>query len=196
MNQKKNIQNLKDPQPINRPNPVYVKNDFKNQNQKSTFVNKEKVRDSSALRDILNKTLSENKVFEFKKEEPKMEEIKKETPTPISLNDLKIQKPTNISNLKDRGANAEDMNKLKNLIRETPMPTPEPVKEIPIPAPEPIKPEVKVPTPKGAGIPTLDENQDVGKEPTPSPSSSDKSTSKKSGKIREVPEDVLRKILE
>ncbi len=169
------------PQPINRPNPVYVKNDFKNQNQKSTFVNKEKTRDNSALRDILNKTLSENKVFEVKKEEPKMEEIKKETPPPISLSDLKVQKPANISNLKDRGASVEDMSKLKNLISETKIPIPEPTKETPVFVPEPIK-----------EIPKEEPKEEIKKEeksvPIPSVSPS--------GKVREVPEDVLRKILE
>ena len=99
-----------------------------------------------ALRDILNKTLSENKVFENKKEEIKeVEEIKKETPAPMSLNELGNSKSAIQSKLKDRSASSEDMNKLKNLISE--------------------KAQQKI-------------------------------EAKEDKKVREVPEDVLRKILE
>ncbi len=99
-----------------------------------------------ALRDILNKTLSENKVFENKKEEVKeIEEVKKETPAPMSLNELGSSKSTIQSKLKDRSASSEDMNKLKNLISE--------------------KAQQKI-------------------------------EAKEDKKVREVPEDVLRKILE
>jgi len=83
--------------------------------------------ENSALRDILNKTLLENKVSEEKKEtakinekeeESRIEEVKKETPEPISLNELGNSKPSVSSKLKDRSASSEDMNKLKNLISE------------------------------------------------------------------------------
>ncbi len=117
-------------------------------------------RENLALRDILNKTLSEKKIFEAK---PKIElarslggEIK-----PISLSALKDQArdiSTNSIQIKDRAASVEDMDRLKNLILEK-VPTP----PVPTPPSVPIPPNIPVP-PKN--------------------------------NIREVPEDVLRKILE
>ena len=216
----------------NKVNQPYQKNNFKNQtpqpnrvvpqkpaqNQsqglKSPYQNKDKPRDNSALREILNKTLSENKVFDAPKEEPKVEEVKKPTPPPISLNELKSQKPFPVPNIKDRSASAEDMNKLKNLISETvipetesisismpekkeeevvstppipiPTPTPAPIIEpITIPIPEPTVLEKEIPAPAPDPIPT----------PISDPVKPSSSVSS-SGKIREVPEDVLRKILE
>jgi hypothetical protein len=101
----------------------------------------------------LTKTLNENKILdgkeEVKKEEPKVVEVKKDTPPAISLNELRNPKPPTVSNLQDRSASAEDMNKLKDLISN---------KE----EKEEEKEKVEV----------------------------------SSGKVKEVPEDVLRKILE
>jgi CxxC-x17-CxxC domain-containing protein len=93
--------------------------------------------ENTALREILNKTLNENKVLEPKKEIKKVEEIKKETPPAISLNELKVPKPISASPLPDRSASAEEMNKLKNLIdssggkKEKPASPTGGVKEIP-----------------------------------------------------------------
>jgi CxxC-x17-CxxC domain-containing protein len=120
------------------------------------------VRDNSALKEVLNKALSENKpqASESKVEEPPII-IPKPTLTPISLDALKTgnkEKPSN-----DRGASAEEMNKLKNFIEATNI-TP---KNIPNVEKEKKEPEIKEPN-----IPV------------------DKT------KKKEVPEDVLRKILE
>jgi len=94
------------------------------------------VRDNTALREILNKTLS--------------------TPPPISLNELKDTKPTPNTVLKDRSASKEDMNKLKNLIETT---------NIPVTKDPPVQAEKT-------------KASSVGVQP------------------KEVPEDILRKILE
>ena len=94
------------------------------------------VRDNTALREILNKTLS--------------------TPPPISLNELKDTKPTPNTVLKDRSASKEDMNKLKNLIETT---------NIPVTKDPPVQAEK-----------TKASSVDV--------------------QPKEVPEDILRKILE
>ena len=91
-----------------------------------------------ALREVLNKTLSRPVI----------------TPPPISLNELKTSKPVQAP-LKDRSANAEDMNKLKNIISKT----------------------------------------EISKEEKKKEQTENKSTSQPN-KVREVPEDVLKKILE
>jgi len=111
------------------------------------------VRDNTALREILNKTLSENKILPARNasqsdagEEEKKEPIK---PT-ISLSELKNTEPTSNATSKDRSASKEDMDKLKNFIQNTNISAP--------------KKEVKA--------------SPVGLQP------------------REVPEDILRKILE
>ena len=88
---------------------------FNSQNSKP--IQKPKtVGENTALREILNKTLNENKVLEPKKEKQKMEEVKREAPPAISLSELKSPKPASVSSLPDRSASAEDMDKLKNLI--------------------------------------------------------------------------------
>jgi len=143
----KNVFNRND-----RPRPVFTKNNFRNQPTKPFQGNGEKPKENLALREILNKTLNEtiqnsplpNPLLNKERAKGEVES----EPSPISLNELKIPKPSSAPLLKDRSASAEDMNKLKNLIFE---------KEAEKPA-----------------------------QPSVSPS----------GKIREVPEDVLRKILE
>ena len=97
------------------------------------------VRDNTALREILNKTLS--------------------TPPPISLNELKDTKPTPNTVLKDRSASKEDMNKLKDFISKI--------------------------------IPTHNTSNLINKN---GEKEEKKITS--TNKIKEVPEDVLRKVLE
>ncbi len=124
-------------------NPYPIRNQF--QKPRPTHP---PLRENLALKEILNKTLNENKVLE------------KPTPPPISLSELKKVEPTQTSSLKDRSANIEEMNKLKNLIQKKTDPLPEPI-------PESV-PEVK-------------------KEEKPLQNKAE---------IKEVPEDVLRKILE
>jgi len=104
---------------------------------KNTFA--KAPRDTSALREVLNKALSRPVII----------------PPPISLNELKIPSKTAQTTLKDRSANAEDMNKLKNIISKT----------------------------------------EISKEEKKEEQTENKSTSQPN-KIREVPEDVLKKILE
>ncbi len=72
---------------------------------------KERPKDNSALRHILNKTLTENKVLE---EAP----VKTPTVEPISLSSLKKASPASTIRppLADRAASADDMNKLKDII--------------------------------------------------------------------------------
>jgi len=147
---------------------------FNDQNTKP--IQKPKIAaENIALREILNKTLNENKVLEpkkeeIKKEEPKMEEIKREAPPAISLSELKISKPISASPLPDRSASVADMNKLKNLISEKEIITekkqaPDEISPAPVPAPIPDS------TPK-------------------------QNVASSANKVREIPEDVLRKILE
>lgn len=92
------------------------------------------------------------------------------TPPPISLDSLKKKDNSNILK-KDRSASQEEMDKLKELISEK---APE-VARKDVPAPDPVTP---TPTPI----------------PTPPPVTS--STPPKSNIVKEVPEDVLRKVLE
>jgi hypothetical protein len=126
------------------------------------------VRDNPALKEILNKALDENKVFELKKEEVKKEEpvaVVPPAPEPISLDSLKNKPSETIAPSKDKSASTENMNKLKDLISNS-TPTPPP-------APAPVAPS-QPPTPEKTGTqPPLT-----------------------AGNIPEVPEDVLRKILE
>ncbi|MFH1608522.1 MAG: CxxC-x17-CxxC domain-containing protein [Patescibacteria group bacterium] len=176
---------------------VFVKNTQSgNQNNFNNQKNIQKTKpaiDNFALREALNKTL---------KEEPKIEQKKSEPAPAISLNELKTSKPVFASNLKDRSASSEDMNKLKNLItatggtpqeavvseKETVSFIPNVSKEVSVVKKEKIekeeikKEEVKKEQPK-VSIPNL----------TSTPAHS--SVSPK-GTVREVPEDVLRKILE
>ncbi|MFZ3015695.1 MAG: CxxC-x17-CxxC domain-containing protein [Minisyncoccia bacterium] len=130
---------------------------------KKVFNKTERPKENFALKEILNKTLSENKVFEKKPNEPEIKEVKKVTPEPISLSELGGSKPATVSKLKDRSASVEDMNKLKSFISTKK----DEVKK---------EPEVKKEEPKKEEVIT----------PTPAPKN----------KIKEVPEEVLKKILE
>ncbi|MFZ2205247.1 MAG: CxxC-x17-CxxC domain-containing protein [Minisyncoccia bacterium] len=120
--------------------------------------------ENTALRDILNKTLSENKVLEKPVVVPEVKEIKIPVPPPaMSLSDLKRSNPVSATSINnDRSASAEDMNKLKNFIFEK-VPAASQEKKV-----EPVNEEVK----KEIPVPTPPKN------------------------IKEVPEDVLKKILE
>ncbi len=132
---------------------------------KKVFV-KEKPKENLALREILNKTLNENKTEPPARNASGIAdaggEIKKveKTPEPsISLDELKNNKQTPNNILKDRSASKEDMDKLKNFIQSTNIKTEE------TPKVEEKKEEITIPIP-----PKINS--------------------------KEVPEDVLRKILE
>ncbi len=113
-----------------------------------------------------------------------VEPVAMPTPPPISLDVLKEKmKDTG----KDRAASAGDMNKLKDLISEkiqTPAPTPPPV---PAEAPVPQKPKEE---PKQAEAPVAAPNTPAYVAPKPAGAPAPASLP-----IKEVPEDVLRKIL-
>jgi CxxC-x17-CxxC domain-containing protein len=115
-----------------------IKKVFKAREMPAPIIKKVLPKENFALRDILNKTLAEKKVFPARPPESSgaggvKEEIKIE-PEPISLSSLRTAMPTNpIKPANDRSASAESMNMLKGLIN-TPTPpqqsTPS-VKEVP-----------------------------------------------------------------
>ncbi|MCX6751775.1 MAG: hypothetical protein NT161_03380, partial [Candidatus Nomurabacteria bacterium] len=86
-------------------------------------VSTEKPRDNTALREILNKTLNEEKKetnSPLPNPSPYQGEGKArgEVQPAISLNELKNPKPSPNTTLKDRSASKEDMDKLKDLISQ------------------------------------------------------------------------------
>ena len=128
-----------------------------------------------ALREALNKALSENKQIPLPDflpgEEKKEKEALPGSPEPISLGELKTPESRNDFGQKDKSASAEEMDKLKNLVDlkadlEAKLPSK-------LPSSSPSSLVVK-------SLP--EENKEEQKE---------EKTEKK-----EVPEDVLRKILE
>jgi len=150
--------NYKKPNVFSKLKKVFVPNKNYTQKQKVTGEN-------LALREILNKTLNDNKFLndQLEKKPEIKQEVKKETQPFISLSKLNSSKPQIVNNLNDRSASAEDMNKLKNLISQ---------KEKLVEKQEEKKPEKqKIQQPSQSAIAS-------------------------SEKIREVPEDILRKILE
>jgi len=165
---------------------------IKTENNKPPTVNKKP--DNRALKEILDKTLANIPAQTPKTVPP----VQKPAPAPVSLNVLKNQEQNKVViPQKDRAASAEDMNKLKNVIstvktEPTPVPpTPTPVvppKVTPPPAPVvPPRPVTPPPSPVIPPRPT----------PTPPPAPTVSVPKPPSGdQVREVPEDVLRKILE
>ena len=132
-------------------------------------------KENFALRDILNKITSAGGT-------PPPSVAKVVTPVlapapaAISLGDLKNKVKTEIP--KDRAASHADMNKLKDLIQEKTLST-SPV------APPAVQAQAQVETPPPPNIPTP-------QAPPKTPPSASNGTSK----VKEVPEDVLKKILE
>ena len=120
-----------------------------------------------ALRDILNKTLNEN------------------IPPPISLDALKI-KPKELTMLKDRAASAEDMNKLKDFIASVPAPHPAPA----------VIPKTPIPIPVFKLEPKVEEEKKEDTITTPAKATSPQQGEDEKPKVKEVPEEVLKKILE
>jgi len=132
-------------------------------------------KENLALKEILNKTLSENKILYNKQKEIKVkniEEVKKIEST-ISLDELKKEKPKFKVKSNDRSASIEEMNKLKDFISEKIVS---------------IKDKNSIPTlaSETLQIPVIKSEK------------KEESTQKidSINKIKEVPEDVLRKILE
>jgi len=135
--------------------------------------------ENAALREVLNKSLKE--------EVPLVAE-------PVSLDALKDKvkqvKKDFTPPSKDRAATAEDMNKLKDLIsKKVPVPIPEPVSVPQVEQPK-VEPRVAPPAPPAPSPATV---------PVPNPStmsSGPNGSEAPTPKVKEVPEDVLRKILE
>jgi hypothetical protein len=139
---------------------------------------------NTALKEVLNKTLSAKPVVA-------------PAPPPISLDSLKetSQKPArNASSIAgaggDRAASPEEMNKLKDLITKSASQpkADQPRAEIPVPPPS------AAPAPAPTPVPPKPEPVPIPIKPAPAPASAQGSSEAK--KVREVPEDVLRKILE
>ncbi|MEI8174529.1 MAG: CxxC-x17-CxxC domain-containing protein [bacterium] len=142
------------------------------------------VGENLALRKILDKIKEPKKepVIPVKIEIPKKVELE-----PVSLETLKNKmKDSTHSNSRDRSASSEDMNNLKNLISEK-IEKAKAEKSILVPPTKSISTPVSVPTPASV----VPNNASM---PTPPPVTAQSSNDTK--KTKEVPEDVLRKILE
>ncbi len=125
------------------------------------------------LKDMIEKTLRDENVVP----------VERPTAPPVSLNSLRVE---NRKDPKDRSAPKEEMNKLKDVIentipKEEPIPIPIPVSPPPVPTPLPVFVPTPTPTPPPISIST----------PTPTPTPPPKPP-----QVNEVPEDVLKKILE
>lgn len=142
-------------------------------------------KENLALKEILNKTLSENKILDEKEKEVKEKKVE---PT-ISLNELKNQKPELKIKLNDRSASSEEMNKLKDFISDKIVPI---EVETSTPQTKADQPLTETLTPIQA--PILEPVQITATEPEKKEESIKKIDS--INKVKEVPEDVLRKILE
>lgn len=130
---------------------------------------------STSLREILNKTLADKQASTPVKPKPE----------PVSLNVLKSPAPSvnvakNGNGGKDRAASSEDMNKLKDLISNAKVVSPVP------PTPPTPAPAQNTPSTNSGSTPSAST-------PPPKPVAEPPLTK---GNIKEVPEDVLRKILE
>lgn len=163
------------------------------------------------LKNVLDKALAENKITEVSSvpntKEHQKEDIKK--PTPISLNDLKPVTPTHKTQ-NDRSASDDTMNMLKNAIssqietKVTPpvQPTMQPLKEEVKPEIK-VEPKVELPKVESKVEPKVETKIEPKTEPAPTPThtyqkpqiniSNQKEEDKK---VKEVPENVLKKVLE
>ena len=198
------------------PNIIPVKNKFAPERQRGTHLNGENL----ALKEILNRTLSENKIFEQKESLPKTEEVKKIVPEAMSLNELKSPVYP-ITQLKDKSANQGDMNRLKDLIssKQSINDFTEVPKEIieekiessqagSLSASLEVLKEDKLETLREAETPEIPLPNEADIDIDETIKVEDELTSKKeevvpqtnntqiTNQVREVPEDVLRKILE
>ncbi|MFA6256962.1 MAG: CxxC-x17-CxxC domain-containing protein [Candidatus Paceibacterota bacterium] len=129
--------------------------------------------DNQALKDVLSKVMTKD-ASQAKPVSPTPQPAPKPTPAPISLDVLK-NKMRDVNqdprSSKDRAATPDEMNKLKNLISQKTI----------VPPPAPPKPPAPPVAPPQAPVPSASSQVPVPPVPKPAP---------------EVPEDVLRKILE
>ena len=198
----------KNPLPMNQ-KPWVKQNQTSIKNQ---FQRPKPVRPASgenlALKEILNKTLSENKVFPTRNDrvDGEVKPIERPTPPPISLNELRTPIPTS-SPLKDKSASQNDMNKLKSFIQESA--TIKETKKIEVPKEEILEKKIEekmevlrevetpeIPLPNEADI---DIDKIILSKEIPVQNQSNAQVNKppsNQNTVREVPEDILRKILE
>lgn len=131
-----------------------------------TLIPKDRIKENLALKEVLNKNLPE-------RQQTNPVVIAKSTPEPVSLDSLKNKVGEEVKKeivySKDRAATVEDMNKLKDLIKEKVI--------IPVEKTEPKKEEIITPVKNTSSSQGGEENF-------------------QNNKVKEVPEDVLRKILE
>lgn len=160
----KNPDGTKVQMPAKKPEPEKFTKKENNHPPRPSHPVAPKPTENKALKDILSKTLGMQKE-PVKTEAPKPVAPVAQAPKAISLDDLKNKtKEVSVNiNSKDRGATAEEMNKLKDLISKK-VEKQEEVKPIPTPPKQPEK--------EGTQPPLTSQN------------------------IKEVPEDVLNKLLE
>ncbi|MBP9711811.1 MAG: type IV secretion system DNA-binding domain-containing protein [Candidatus Pacebacteria bacterium] len=154
-----------------------------------------KAKENPALKEIISKTMS-GEIAPAVSRVPRTE-FTNSTPPAISLSALKDKPKEVVVNSKDRAASADDMNKLKDLIQKaekapvTPEPKKEEVKPIPVVAPQPKVEVTLPPKPPVVSAPKVE----IPLPPKP-PISSTTPPSPQNLPIKEVPEEVLKKILE
>ncbi len=169
-------------------------------------------RNNKALREILNKTLSKNKILTTQNttnsvvDEEKEILNKKLIIKSISLNKLKTLKPSSVSISKDRSASLEDMNKLKSFIKEKDISVQnssnvsEGKEEKKLNTTEDnyntVKSNEKVEKPITSDISQDNNDKNKFKETNLSVSKEKLKISSENKQLKEVPEDVLRKLLE
>ncbi len=178
-----------------------------------------------ALKEVLSKAMATGDITEQKglvKEAPKVAEVTKEEVKPISLSALATPPRPDIKPANDRSASEDKMSALKSLIQEKapealaekketilekkpepvapviekkPEPEPVPTPKVEIPVPPPVIP----PTPP---IPPIIEKkievktEEPKPQPTPPQPQPGVQQSNVKPQIKEVPEDVLRKVLD
>ena len=164
---------------------------------------KNKDKGNKALKEVLDKTLAKKLPEQTRPVNPPItkpeQTIPKKEPAPVSLNVLKTQEQTKIvTPPKDRAASVENMNKLKNVISSVklePMPIPIPYKPEPQPkVDQPLAETTSTPTPEPVVPPV--QTPPVIPTPAPTPPIPPTPPTPPASNVKEVPEDVLRKILE
>jgi CxxC-x17-CxxC domain-containing protein len=167
-----------------------------------------------ALKEALSKTLAEKEVVPVApKVEVKPPTPQPPTPEPVSLDTLKnkLKESTEVvkkdfSNTKDRSASSENVNKLKDLISakvaapvSTPVSTPAPVVPKPVEVVVPVAKTVEPPKAPEPVVIRSEPKVEAPKAPTPPPAPAPKVEGTEppltADNIKEVPEDVLMKIL-
>ncbi len=142
---------------------------------------KESPKENFALKEVLNKTLS-SQAGNTMPEQDQLKVSLVKAPEPVSLSTLKDKIKENVSILKNKAASPTEMNKLKDLISQK--------------IPEIRKPAVA----QGHGKAKEDKKDEKEEITTPDkdtpPQKGGEEPPLTKGNIKEIPEDILRKILE